>query len=253
MKYLFVLSLLLVFQNSSALNAKEIEQFLEDLRLRMCHPIEKLGLPALDPMTKKNLEEFNVNIKDFLMIDGWTRRFELLGLSDFIIQDIKFPGLLKKSLVIDLLFPNTTFFSDYKANGTAGYVFPIDGRGDLQGYVTDFHFRVEGKVKVGLKGISMSDFKLIFGVKEIYLSAERFVPDERINDFLHAVVNELGLELVQYIWNETHETLTKLSKKINQYLKDKPLSEIIGGGSGEPIFGEDAPPPDCKPDWNPEK
>ncbi|KAL5286680.1 hypothetical protein ACFFRR_007973 [Megaselia abdita] len=249
MKFFLALGLLLAFQSASALDAKGIEKFLEDLRLRMCHPIEKLGLPALDPLSKKEMESFELNVKDFLMVDGFARRFEMLGLSDFIINEIKFPSILRQNLVIDLTFPNTTFDSDYKANGTAGYVFPIDGRGDLRGHVSDVQIRIEAKVKIGLR-IQISNFKLIFKVGEIYLFAERLVPDERINDFLHAVVNELGLELLEYIWGEKHESLDKaIESKINAYLKDKPLSEIIGGGSGEPIFGEDAPPPDCKPDW----
>lgn len=67
MKYLFALSIFLVLHGSSALDAKGIEKFLEDLRLRMCHPIEKLGLPALDPLTRKDKESFEVNIKDLFM------------------------------------------------------------------------------------------------------------------------------------------------------------------------------------------
>lgn len=45
--------------------------------------------------------------------------------------------------------------------------------------------------------------------------AERLVPDERINEFLHSVVNELGLELFQYIYGETHETLDKAIQKVS--------------------------------------
>lgn len=96
--------------------------------------------------------------------------------------------------------------------------------------------------------------------------AERLVPDERINDFLHAVVNELGLELFQYIWGETHESLDKavesvsvfrlcsssidglvfclyIFQKVNEHLK-----ELMAIATGGPIFGEGSPPPDCKPD-----
>lgn len=67
MKYLIAFTILLVFQSASALDAKGIEEFLEDLRLRMCHPIEKLGLPALDPFTMEDKESFGVNIKDLFM------------------------------------------------------------------------------------------------------------------------------------------------------------------------------------------
>lgn len=67
MKYLLVLSIFLVYHHASALDAKGIEDFLEDLRLRMCHPIERFGLPALDPLTKKDKESFQVNIKDLFM------------------------------------------------------------------------------------------------------------------------------------------------------------------------------------------
>lgn len=95
-------------------------------------------------------------------VDGWVRRLHMVGLSDFIINEIKFPSILKRQLVIDLTFPNTTVDSDYKANGTAGYVFPIDGRGDLQGHVSNLQIRIEGKVKVGTK-IQIADFKLIVG------------------------------------------------------------------------------------------
>lgn len=83
-----------------------------------------------------------------------------MGLSDFIVNEIKFPGILKKWIVLDLTFPNTTVESDYKANGTAGYVFPIDGRGDLQGHVSNFRIRIEGKMKIGKK-VQMTNFKLI--------------------------------------------------------------------------------------------
>lgn len=48
--------------------------------------------------------------------------------------------------------------------------------------------------------------------------AERLVPDERINDFLQAVVNELGLELFQYIYGETHESLDKAIQSVS-YLR----------------------------------
>lgn len=65
MKYLFILCLLVV--GSSALDAKGIEKFLEDLRLRMCHPIEKLGVPALDPFNIQNKESFHLNVKDLFM------------------------------------------------------------------------------------------------------------------------------------------------------------------------------------------
>lgn len=60
---------------------------------------------------------------------------------------------------MNVTFPNTTFESDYKANGTAGYVFPIDGRGDLQGHISDLEVRVDGKVKLGLK-LKISNLKI---------------------------------------------------------------------------------------------
>lgn len=84
----------------------------------------------------------------------------MVGLSDFIVNEIKFPSLLKHWIVFDLTFPNTTVQSDYKTNGTAGYVFPIDGRGDLQAHISDFRVRIEGKTKIG-KRIQITDFKLI--------------------------------------------------------------------------------------------
>lgn len=71
MKYLVAFTILLMFQSSSALDAQGIEDFLEDLRLRMCHPIEKFGLPALDPFTIENKESFGVNIKDLFMYVYW--------------------------------------------------------------------------------------------------------------------------------------------------------------------------------------
>lgn len=43
-------------QDAECLNEDAILDFLEQLRLRMCHPIPQLGLPALDPFHTQYVE-----------------------------------------------------------------------------------------------------------------------------------------------------------------------------------------------------
>lgn len=48
--------ILCLTQSSNALIDDTILEFLEEFRMRMCHPIPKLGLPALDPLEIKHAE-----------------------------------------------------------------------------------------------------------------------------------------------------------------------------------------------------
>lgn len=54
--FLAIVVLLQTIRNAECLYEDTILNFLEQLRVRMCHPIPQLGLPALDPFQIQHVE-----------------------------------------------------------------------------------------------------------------------------------------------------------------------------------------------------
>ncbi|XP_011191243.2 uncharacterized protein LOC105217767 [Zeugodacus cucurbitae] len=225
-----------------------ILNFLEELRVRMCHPIPQLGLPALDPFHISHVET-EMNNKYLVDFSGSVTNFNLTGLSDFDIKDLQI-NTLKKS-IIDINLPMTAFTSIYTAKGSLAYILNLAGDGNADAHIKNFNLRISFNLRIG-KFLSIRNFSIKITVGEIYMDFENLLEEERINNFLHALVNELGLELLGDLWTDEKDLAEQyIQDRINSLIGQYTLADIIkiigGSGDGEPIFGN-GPPGDCKDD-----
>lgn len=63
-------------------------------------------------------------------------------------------------------------------------------------------------------------FQLSIG--DLWVNIEDLIEEPRVNDFLHAVINELGIELLNDVWEEAQEKgivqyIENVSKTVSNY------------------------------------
>ncbi|XP_036345460.1 uncharacterized protein LOC118754680 [Rhagoletis pomonella] len=220
--------------------------FFEQLRVRMCHPIPQLGLPALDPLQITHVEE-EINNKYLIDFTGSVTDFKITGLSDFIINELRISTIRKS--IFNITLPMTALQAIYAAKGSVAYIVNLAGDGDAEAHLKDLSLRISFNLKSG-KYLGIRNLSIKITVGELYIDFENLLEDERINDFFHALVNELGLELLTDLWTYEQGFLEDyIQESVNIHIGQYTLSDIIkiigGSGDGEPIFGS-GPPGDCR-------
>ncbi|XP_030565906.1 uncharacterized protein LOC115766255 [Drosophila novamexicana] len=226
-----------------------IQVFLEEFRMRMCHPIPNLGLPALDPL-ELGPAETAVNNKYLVDFTGSIEDFKLNGLSDFIVNTLKInviPGVTRST--INVTFPHTYLKSLYTAKGSLAYILNLSGDGNAEASIEDFSFEISWRIKASTS-LAITGLQIEMRMGDLKINFENLLEEKRINDFVHALVNEMGVELLGDIWDyEQNTVVDKVETLINSKIPD--LLKIITGGEGggsesSPIF--DGVEPDCKLD-----
>nr|XP_014097715.1 uncharacterized protein LOC106622903 [Bactrocera oleae] len=245
--FLAIVVLLQTIRNAECLYEDTILNFLEQLRVRMCHPIPQLGLPALDPFQIQHVET-EMNNKYLVDFTGSVTDFNLTGLSDFDV-DLRISTIRKSK--IDITFPMTELTSIYTAKGSLAYILNLAGDGNAQAHIKTLNLQISFNLGIG-KFLSIRNLSITITVGEIYMDFENLLEEERINNFWHALVNELGLELLGELWIDEKDFVEQyIQVRINTFIGQYTLADIIkiigGSGEGDPIFGS-GPPGDCKDD-----
>ncbi|XP_036336732.1 uncharacterized protein LOC118746851 [Rhagoletis pomonella] len=173
--------------------------------------------------------------------------FKITGLSDFIINELRISTIRKS--IFNITLPMTALQAIYAAKGSVAYIVNLAGDGDAEAHLKDLSLRISFNLKSG-KYLGIRNLSIKITVGELYIDFENLLEDERINDFFHALVNELGLELLADLWTYEQGFLEDyIQESVNIHIGQYTLSDIIkiigGSGDGEPIFGS-GPPGDCR-------
>ncbi|XP_005180768.1 uncharacterized protein LOC101890822 [Musca domestica] len=231
-----------------------IMEFLEELKMRMCHPIPKFGLPALDPLTIGHVET-EIDNKYFVDFSTSVTDFALTGLSDFEVPSLTITTIPTRRSRFEIVLPKVVLKSLYTAKGSIARVVNLNGDGNADGYVENGRLAVSWIFNIGLSSVRIRSLTIEISLGGLYLNIEDVVEEPRINEFLHAVINELGIELLNDVWVEAQEkgavkfVENKINSIIGQYsLGDllKIIGGIVSGGGGEGGGPFDGIPPDCK-------
>ncbi|KAH8346669.1 hypothetical protein KR084_007838 [Drosophila pseudotakahashii] len=227
-----------------------ILSFLNEFRMRMCHPIPNLGLPALDPL-QLGPAETELNNKYLVDFTGSIDNFQLHGLSDFDVPALSLnlvPGLRN---TINVTFPLTHFESLYTAKGSLAYILNLAGDGNAETSITNFSILITFRLR-SVSPLAISSLQIEMQLGNLWINFDNLMEEERINEFIHALINEMGVELLGDIWDYGQDTvISKVQTAVNNFLGQYSLTDIIqiivGGGGGEesaPIF--EGVEPDCK-------
>ncbi|KAL9872246.1 uncharacterized protein ACN427_014207 isoform 3-T3 [Glossina fuscipes fuscipes] len=185
--YIFEVILILLslyIKPFAALKEDKIITFVNELNLRMCHPIPKLGLPALDPLEIRN---FTVTLDNKYLVEGSVQNAEI---------HMKW---------------RTNIFSP----------------------------------KLGIE-----DLKIRFDIGQALLNIDQLIEDPQIDNFVHEMINDLGVELLNDLWMEKNETIiTVTQKEINNFIRNYTMHDFfqfvddMANAAGSIFAGI---PPDCK-------
>ncbi|KAH8337501.1 hypothetical protein KR059_012260 [Drosophila kikkawai] len=249
-----------------------ILNFLNEFRMRMCHPIPNLGLPALDPL-QLGPAEAAVNNKYLVDFTGSIDDFKLQGLSDFDVPTLTLRPVIGLTSTMNITFPLTHFESLYTAKGSLAYILNLAGDGNAEASITDFSIRISFRMR-SLSPLGISNLQIALHLGDLKINFENLLEEERVNEFIHALVNEMGVELLGDVWDYGQGTVVSkvqtvslpyrcvftvslssmflhILQAVNNFLGQFTLSDIIsiitGGGNGEesaPIF--EGVEPDCK-------
>ncbi|XP_017057477.1 uncharacterized protein LOC108098832 [Drosophila ficusphila] len=228
----------------------EILAFLDAFRMRMCHPIPNLGLPPLDPL-QLGPAETAVNNKYLVDFTGSIDNFQLHGLSDFDVPVLRLTPVPALRSSINISLPLTHFESLYTAKGSLAYILNLAGEGNAETSIANFSILITFRLR-SVSPLAIYDLQINIQLGNLYINFDNLLEEERVNDFIHALVNEMGVELLGDVWNYGQGTVvSKLQTAVNNFLGGFSLQDIlqiiIGGGGGEestPIF--DGVEPDCK-------
>ncbi|XP_016959766.1 uncharacterized protein LOC108031071 [Drosophila biarmipes] len=231
-----------------------IQEFLNEFRMRMCHPIPNLGLPALDPL-QLGPAETEVNNKYLVDFTGSIDNFQLHGLSDFDVPVLTLNPVPGLKSTINVTFPLTYFESLYTAKGSLAYIVNLAGDGNAETSITNFSVLISFRLTT-VSPLAIRSLQIELQLGNLWINFDNLMEEERINEFIHALVNELGVELLGDIWDYGRGTVvTKVQTLVNNFLGQYSLTDIIqiitGGSGGEsaPIF--EGVEPDCKLEASP--
>ncbi|KAM7362564.1 uncharacterized protein ACRADG_013185 isoform 2-T4 [Cochliomyia hominivorax] len=233
---------------TEALMEDAILDFLEEIRNRMCYPL--FGLPALDPLEIEH-KEIELNNKYIVNFKGSVTNLSLTGLSDFNVTDIKISAIPLRRSHFEIVLPLTALKSLYTAKGSLAYIAYLNGNGKAEAHIDDVKVAISWILKAGLN-LGIRNLKIELSIGNLFVDFENLMEEPRINAFVHALINELGIELLNDIWVEAQDRgiIQYAENTINNLLGNYTLSDIIQiiegiGGNGEkPPFG--GVPADCK-------
>lgn len=235
---------------TEALAEQQILDFLEEVRNRMCYPL--FGLPALDPLEIKHVE-YNMNNKYIIDFSGSLTNFRLTGISDFNVTDLKITTVPTRRSSLEVIMPLTALKSLYTAKGSVAYIVNLNGDGTAEGHVGDLKISISWIFKTGFS-IGIRSLRIEISIGDLFLNIEDVIEEPRINDFLHALINEMGIELLNDLWVEAQGRgiIEFIEDTFNNFAGSYSLGDILrivggiiaGGGDDEPAFG--GLPADCK-------
>ncbi|XP_075145440.1 uncharacterized protein LOC142220282 [Haematobia irritans] len=239
--------------STNALMEDSILAFLEELKMRMCHPIPKFGLPALDPLRIGHVETAidNKYIVDFT---GSLTNFALTGLSDFEVTSLKITTTPLRRSNMEIVMPMTVLNSLYTAKGSLARVVNLNGDGTADGRLGNAKLAISWVLSI-IGGVSIRGLTVELSIGEIWINIEELIEEPRVNDFFHALINEMGIELLNDVWVEAQEkgVVQYIEDMVNGFLGNYSLTDILkiiagiaGGGGGEGGGAFDGIPPDCK-------
>uniref|UniRef100_A0A1A9V148 Lipid-binding serum glycoprotein N-terminal domain-containing protein n=1 Tax=Glossina austeni TaxID=7395 RepID=A0A1A9V148_GLOAU len=167
-----------------ALKEGKIKTFINELNLRMCHPIPKLGLPALDPLEIRN---FTVTLDNKYLVEGNVQNTEV---------------------------------------------------------------HIKWRTNVFSPKLVIKDLKITFDIGQALFNIDQLIEDPQIDNFVHEMINDLGVELLNDLWMEKNETIISVTQKeINNFISNYTMHEFFQfvddmATAAESIFA--GIPPDCK-------
>ncbi|XP_061396722.1 uncharacterized protein LOC133332339 [Musca vetustissima] len=231
-----------------------ILEFLDELKMRMCHPIPKFGLPALDPLRIGHVEA-EMDNKYIVDFTGSVTDLELTGLSDFEVTSLKITTTPLRRSNIEIVLPKAVLKTLYTAKGSIARVVNMNGDGEAEGYIQDGRVAISWIFSIGLSSVGIRSLTIEISLGGLWVNIEDIIEEPRINDFLHAVINELGIELLNDVWVEAQDmgAVKFVENKINGIMGAYSLTDllkiiggIVSGGGGEGGGPFDGIPPDCK-------
>ncbi|KAL9887684.1 uncharacterized protein ACN2A1_009789 isoform 3-T3 [Glossina fuscipes fuscipes] len=185
--YIFEVTLILLslyIKPFAALKEDKIITFVNELNLRMCHPIPKLGLPALDPL----------EIRNFTVI--------------------------------------------------------LDNKYLVEGSVQNAEIHMKWRTNIFSPKLGIEDLKIRFDIGQALLNIDQLIEDPQIDNFVHEMINDLGVELLNDLWMEKNETIiTVTQKEINNFIRNYTMHDFfqfvddMANAAGSIFAGI---PPDCK-------
>uniref|UniRef100_A0A1A9Z9X3 Lipid-binding serum glycoprotein N-terminal domain-containing protein n=1 Tax=Glossina pallidipes TaxID=7398 RepID=A0A1A9Z9X3_GLOPL len=192
--YIFQVTLILLSLHIKpfvALKEGKIKKFINELNLRMCHPIPKLGLPALDPLEIRN---FTVTLDNKYLVEGKVQNTEV---------------------------------------------------------------HIKWRTKVFSPKLVIEDLKITFDIGQALLNIGQLIEDPQIDNFVHEVINDLGVELLNDLWMEKNETIISVTQKeINNFIGNYTMHDFfqfvddMASAAGSIFAGI---PTDCKNTLNTKK
>ncbi|XP_073825647.1 uncharacterized protein [Musca autumnalis] len=241
--------------STQALMEDAILSFLDELKMRMCHPM--FGLPALDPLRIGHVagEMDNKYIVDF---SGSVTNFALTGLSDFEVTSLKITTTPLRRSNIEIVLPKAVLKTLYTAKGSIARVVNLNGDGTAEGYIEDGRIAISWILSIGLNSVGIRSLTIEISLGGLWANIEDVIEEPRVNAFLHAVINELGIELLNDVWVEAQNmgAVKFVENKINSIMGQYSITDllkiiggIVGGGGSEGGEGGgifDGIPPDCK-------
>uniref|UniRef100_A0A1A9WSF0 Lipid-binding serum glycoprotein N-terminal domain-containing protein n=1 Tax=Glossina brevipalpis TaxID=37001 RepID=A0A1A9WSF0_9MUSC len=244
-KFELILILLSLYLKSfDAIKEAKIKKIIKDLKLRMCHPIPELGLPALDPFEFRN---FTVTLNNEYLIDFYGRltQFQLTGLSD-----IKVDLMLSVNSKIDLIIPSINFNTNYSIKGTIDDFVKLNGAGRAEGSVQNTKIHITWHTNIFSPKLAAENLNITFNIGEALFKIDQLIEDQQIDSFVHQVINELGLELLNDLWMDNNETIIKFTQEqINKFIGNYTINDFFQlidhmANEFKSIF--DKIPPNCK-------
>ncbi|XP_013119594.1 uncharacterized protein LOC106096400 [Stomoxys calcitrans] len=252
-----IVAVIAIFTSSlpqgNALMEDAILEFLEELRMRMCHPIPKFGLPALDPI---KIDHVETSVDNQYLVDftGSLTNLALTGLSDFDVTSLKITTTPFRRSNMEIVMPMTVLKSLYTAKGSIARVVNLNGDGTADGRLGSARFAISWIFSISLSSVGIRGLTIELSIGELWVNIEDIIEEPRINDFFHALINELGIELLNDVWVEAQEKgiVGYVENLVNGMLGGYSPSDIlkiiagIGGGGGEGGGPFEGIPPDCK-------
>ncbi|KAL9872244.1 uncharacterized protein LOC119642595 [Glossina fuscipes] len=245
--YIFEVILILLslyIKPFAALKEDKIITFVNELNLRMCHPIPKLGLPALDPLEIRN---FTVTLDNKYLVEfvGCLSNFQIIGLSDIKV-DLKLSFYSK----LDIIIPSINFNTTYSVKGAIDDFVELNGAGRAEGSVQNAEIHMKWRTNIFSPKLGIEDLKIRFDIGQALLNIDQLIEDPQIDNFVHEMINDLGVELLNDLWMEKNETIiTVTQKEINNFIRNYTMHDFfqfvddMANAAGSIFAGI---PPDCK-------
>ncbi|XP_055382966.1 uncharacterized protein LOC129613073 [Condylostylus longicornis] len=209
---------------------------------RMCHEITRLNIPRLDPF---NLEFFDIDFIPNFEIK--LEDIEVSRLSYLEIPKLKINMAFQK-IDAKIQLDNLQLMSNYKLKGKIPGLMDIDGEGKLS---VDIGVTIEVLVQLKTSIDKKLSIKILKLEPKLIVNKFRITglfEDEELNQFFEDMIQDLASEIFDDFWTENEQMIIELLEPFLSAPFDDltPMELLALLTSGEPIFNETDPPPNCK-------